>query len=137
MLYNIQNEWQIQPAVNFMKRILKEKGHVIVEVDEHKLKRSIKQNNYYRGVIVPMAAQEYGCTRPQIHEVFKKEILGYTEIRSHGRVEKVLISTTSLNTAEFEQFTEHCRIIANEWLGLNIPLPNETVDYYKKKKDDD
>ena len=133
MLYNIQNEWQIQPVINFTKRILKEKGHVIVEVDEHKLKRSIKQNNYYRGVIVTMAAEESGYTVAQMHEVFKQEVLGYIEIMSHGRVNRVLISTTTLNTAEFEHFTEHCRILANEWYGLQIPLPNETVDYYKKQ----
>jgi hypothetical protein len=35
-------------------------------------------------------------------------------------------STTRLNTLEFTDYIEKCRLWANEFLGLNIPLPGET-----------
>ena len=132
MIYTIKNEYDLQPMLNYAKRILKERHHVIIAVDETKLKRSIKQNNYYRGVIVKMSAEYTGYSTAEQHQVFQKHVLGYKELICNGRVDQVLISTTELNTTEFEHFTEHCRVLANGWYGLEIPLPNETIEYYRK-----
>lgn len=34
-------------------------------------------------------------------------------------------STTRLDTVEFTDYIEKCRLWVNEFLGLNIPLPGE------------
>ena len=34
-------------------------------------------------------------------------------------------STTRLDTSAFVEYTEKCRVWANEFLGLQIPLPGE------------
>jgi hypothetical protein len=36
-------------------------------------------------------------------------------------------STTRLGTLEFTDYTEKCRMRANEFLGLQIPLPGEVT----------
>jgi hypothetical protein len=36
-------------------------------------------------------------------------------------------STARLDTLEFIDYTEHCRLWANEFFGLNIPLPGEVA----------
>jgi hypothetical protein len=37
----------------------------------------------------------------------------------------VSTSTTRLDTLEFVEYTEKCRMWATEYFGLNIPLPGE------------
>ena len=34
---------------------------------------------------------------------------------------------TRLDTLEFTEYVEKCRVWANEFLGLNIPLPGEVA----------
>jgi hypothetical protein len=36
-------------------------------------------------------------------------------------------STARLDTIEFVEFTERCRVWANEFFGLQIPLPGEVT----------
>jgi hypothetical protein len=37
------------------------------------------------------------------------------------------ISTARLDTLEFMDYTERCRLRTNELFGLNIPLPGEVA----------
>ena len=88
-----------------------------------KHKRTNSQNQYYWGVVVKLIAQHTGHDPEQIHEALKqmfspKWYLGDKAIPT---------STTCLDTIEFVEYTERCRLWANEFLGLSVPLPGEVT----------
>lgn len=104
-----------------------------VEVSVEKLThpRSNGQNRYYFGVVVKEIAQHTGHDPEQVHELLKMKFspkwhLFYRD-ESNGMPTDISIptSTTRLDTLEFVEYTEKCRMWANEFLGLQIPLPNE------------
>ena len=128
MLYNIQNENEFRIAFNYAKRILSEKGKVIINVSSKKQQRSTYQNSYYWGVIVDLSCEVSGYSPAEQHEVFKQEILGSKEVEYNGKIHYITNSTAKLNTSQFEDFAEHCRAIAAEWYEIMIPLPNEVID---------
>lgn len=96
--------------------------------------RSGKQNRYYWGVIIKMIAEEicgYPASnedRDAIHKEMAKKFLGYAIVEKGGFTFEVIRSTTDLNTKEMEEYHEHIRRWASEYLYLYIPLPKE-VDY--------
>ena len=128
MLYNIQNENEFKTVFNYAKRILSEKGKVIINVSSKKQQRSIYQNSYYWCVIIDLSCEVSGYSQAEQHEVFKQEILGSKEVEYNGKIHYITNSTAKLNTSQFEDFAEHCRAIAAEWYEIMIPLPNEVID---------
>ena len=102
---------------------------VQVTVEKIKHSRTNSQNSYYWGVVVKLIAQHTGHDPEQIHEllkqmfspkwyVFWKDPLSDKELA-------IPTSTTRLDTLAFVEYTEKCRMWANEFLGLQIPLPGE------------
>lgn len=100
---------------------------VELTVKRHRKNRTLPQNNYYWGVVVPMVGDAIGESDLEaIHEVLKREHNYY--IKPVGKQEiRVPMSTADLNTAEFEEYLEKIRRWASEWLSLYIPLPNEVA----------
>jgi hypothetical protein len=96
---------------------------VQVTVEKIKHKRTNNQNKYYWGVVVKLIAQHTGHDPEQIHEALKqmfspKWYLGSVMVPN---------STARLDTLEFVEYTEKCRMWGSEFLNLNIPLPNEVA----------
>jgi hypothetical protein len=99
-----------------------------VELTVEKLKhqRTNSQNSYYWGCVVKLIAQHSGHDPEQIHELLKQMfspkwhypagLIGASGIPT---------STTRLDTLEFTDYIERCRAWGSEFLGLQIPLPNE------------
>jgi hypothetical protein len=89
----------------------------VVEVSVRvKGKRSNKQQNYYRGVVVidiMKAANALGneLTEDEVHEMLKKKFK--------------FKSTTDFNSSEFEDKLNEIRRWAAEFFGITIKLPNE------------
>ena len=75
--------------------------------------RSIPENNYLHGVVLPILAQHTGYTAQEMKAVLKW----------HFNIK----STSQLSTAEFEAFMSKIRMWASDPDGLNcyIPMPNE------------
>ena len=96
-----------------------------------KTKRSIKQNRYYRGVIIKMMAEEYGCFPNEMHEMMKQEFLRLEDKDINGKKYIITKSTTMLKTDEFEEHNENCRMYASINMSLYIPKPNEVPDDWK------
>lgn len=108
-----------------------------VEVTVEKIKhpRTNSQNRYYWGVVVEEIAQHTGHDPEQVHELLKQmfspkwyypvlaRMNGRTEMTDDG----IPTSTTRLDTLAFVEYTEKCRLWANEFLGLQIPLPGEVI----------
>lgn len=99
------------------------KGHFTLEVVKSKNIRSLNQNRYYWGVIVKMIADETGYMMDEVHQILKGEFLRYER---DGKT--FTRSSSALNTLEFEQYGEKCRLFAAENLGLTIPLPHEITE---------
>lgn len=100
---------------------------VEVTVEKQTHKRSNGQNRYYWGVVVQTIAEHTGLDPEEVHDALKQ----MHSPRWHMKVNhlagdlKIPTSTTRLDTLQFVEYTEKCRLWANEFLGLNIPLPGE------------
>ncbi len=88
-------------------------------------KRSLSQNNYFHGVILPLASEYTGYSVIEMKEVLRMLFLSYT-IQINGEIFKVGRSTASLSTVEFEEFNSQCRHWGDEQ-GIYIPEPNEVT----------
>lgn len=97
-----------------------------VELTVEKLKhtRTSNQNRYYHGVVVKLIAQHTGHDPEQIHEALKMMF----SPKWHLGDKVIPTSTTRLDTLEFVEYTERCRVWGSEFLGLNIPLPGEVAE---------
>jgi len=96
-----------------------------IEILPSKQKRSLNQNAYYWGVIIDLFAQNTGYTKEEAHQELAGMFLFYD---AHGK--RFVRSTTTLNTLEFEQYTEKCRNWIEENLGFHVPLPNEVTEEF-------
>lgn len=105
---------------------------VTVTVAEQKKSRSINQNNYYYGVIIPIAADEMGYHPQEAHQELGKLFLTYEKTDSNGKVSKFVRSTTDLTTVEAEEYYRQCREHISAEYSAYIPLPNE-VEYTGKE----
>ncbi len=102
-----------------------------IELTVEKLKhpRSKSQNAYYFGVVVKLIAQHTGHDPEQIHELLKQMFSPRWYYPNGGSLKTLGIptSTARLDTVEFVEYTERCRLWASEFLGLQIPLPGEVT----------
>lgn len=100
-----------------------------VEVTVEKIThpRSNQQNRYYWAVVVKEIAQHTGHDPEQVHELLKQMFSPKWYVPSAYGLDRggIPTSTTRLDTIAFVEYTEKCRIWANGFLGLQIPLPNE------------
>ena len=85
--------------------------------------RSLEENGYYWGVVIPLIGEWAGYTADETHEALKAKFLsrfdnatGLTRLRS----------TANLTTTEFEEYMSDIRQWAAEQ-GCFIPLPNEEI----------
>ncbi len=94
------------------------------EIGPIRKKRSLDENAYMWGVVIPMLAEAcgYGTTAEDyemVHEGLKEKFLRVNDGSSLPSVR----STASLNTVEFEKYMDQCRQFGDE-MGVVIPLPN-------------
>jgi hypothetical protein len=97
-------------------------------------KRSISQNGYYWGVVIPIMQNtmiDIGnlMDNEDVHLLlrakFLKEILAVDE--NTGEVCERVKSTTELSTFEFNQYITKIRMWAIDFFGVEIPEPNEQI----------
>lgn len=103
---------------------------VEVTVEKQTHKRSNSQNRYYWGIVVAEIAKHTGHDPEQIHELCKQMFSPkwYMDPRPPTRQTIAIpTSTTKLHTLQFVEYTEKCRMWANEFLGLQIPLPGDVI----------
>lgn len=102
--------------------------------------RSTKQNRYYRGCVIPILQdalkEQHGLiyASDDLHDFLKSKFNSIEICNQDGVVEKLPVSTTELNTAEFEAMMEEVRRWASDFLGVYVPLPNEQTELNFKTK---
>jgi len=122
VIYDKKDKMQL---VNYLKDI---ESPYTVEVKKHRNTRSNVQNNYYWKCIVQVLAEELGYFNDEMHDALKVkfssewEMIKYKDktIPMHN-----IISTTQMNTKEFEKYADQIRIWALSDLGIRLMLPNE------------
>jgi hypothetical protein len=104
------------------------KGVQEVTIKKFRNKRSLKENNYYWGVVVNTLANEFGYFPEEMHQVLGRMFLQYEKPnRITGEVELLAKSTTELTTLEAEEYYEKIRIWALSEYSIFIPLPNQII----------
>lgn len=100
-----------------------------VEIKRYTENRSGNQNRYYWGVVIQMFSEYSGFFPDEVHELLKNKFLKYDKaFKDTGESVTISRSTTDLDTWEFEQYLEQCRIYAATVLEIVIPLPNECME---------
>ena len=95
---------------------------VDVEIRRRKSKRSLRQNAYWWGVVIPMLAEHCGYSGEEMHDALKAKFLGREDLeRGLMRIG----STAALSAADFAALVDRVVLWAAEDLGVIIPLPNE------------
>ena len=89
-------------------------GRVEIIVKKFKKQRSIPENSYFHGVVIPLLADELGYT----HQEMKGIIKWVFKVKS----------TADLDTVAFEDLMVKVRQWASVEFKFYIPLPNE-CDY--------
>ena len=96
--------------------------NVDITVRRSQRHRTIPENRYYRGVVVPYFAEFTGYDPEEAHMALRQRFL--STVDEHGLMK--IRSTTDLTTVEFEEYMTRCRRLGDE-LGFYIPLPNEVI----------
>ncbi len=97
----------------------------VLELSKSKSKRSLSQNKYYWGVVITIFSQASGYTSNEAHQYLAGLHLSYIKEREDQPSLTFVKSTTELNTLEFEQYLEQCRLFMWHELNIKVPLPNE------------
>jgi hypothetical protein len=118
-------------------------GFYVNKIEKLYNKRSNPQNAYYWGVVCPLVRDGlmnvgYECnTVDEAHEFLKNEFIilkGKKRKRlvnkNTGELKyvKIFPSTKQLTTIEFNDYFERIIRWASEYLDVEIPYPNETID---------
>ena len=112
-----------QQIINYQRSL--SDGNYEITIKEEEKRVSVQQHRYYRGVVVPIIAEEYGeYNLEETHQFLASMFLQYTH--ENGTV--FVRSTTSLSTKEMTDYVEKCRHFASTELETYIPDPNE-VEY--------
>lgn len=107
---------------------------VNVVVNKRKKKRSNPQNAYYWGVVVPLVREGlngvgYDVSVDETHDFIKhKFALRSLVNKDTGEVLETTGSTTEMDTFDFSKFIEKIQIWSAEYLGVEIPSPNEELE---------
>lgn len=96
-------------------------------------KRSLNQNDYYKGILLPMVVKFFhdsACplSETQVDYVIKHGVDSMCDMSMpNGEIVKVPRSTTTMNTAEFALFVEKIIAWASMRYDLMLPFPNEVL----------
>jgi len=118
---------------NYMEQL--PDGRYSVEVKEAKSKRSLQQNNYRWGVVIPTIIKRFDeggqiWTPEEVNYLIKKETGMYIEYKQlpSGKFQEIVVETRGKSKATFEEFMEKVRAWAAQELLLTIPMPNEELE---------
>ena len=103
----------------------KENEELDVTVKKRERQRSLPQNSWYWGGILPVIAHETGHTVEELHEIFKRKFLPRQEIKYRGQSIFIPGSTANLTSEQFSIYIERIRTEAAD-MGIRIP---EAGDY--------
>lgn len=125
----VRNHGMIANAVKHF-----EGKEVVLVIKLRRKFRSLKQNSYYFGVIIPLAVKaisdEWGevWSKSKTHEFFKNRFLFNERVNEQtSEIIQIPKSTTDNSTIEQEEYHLKCVEFLREWFNVEVPLPNENI----------
>jgi len=95
---------------------------VQVSISVHRRQRSLSQNAYLHGVVIPLLAEHCGYELDEMKDALKWRFLRIHDDSAMPTVRR----TRDLNTAEMAEFVSQCQRLGAE-LGVYIPDPGESA----------
>lgn len=108
-------------------------GDYVITIEKAKKKRSIEQNRYYFGVVIPIVKQGlidagYRITTEGTHEFLKSEFNVVELVNEHsGEIIKTIGSTSEMTTSKMMDYFAKITEWAAEFLNVQIPQPGEQI----------
>ena len=106
-----------------------------ITVERKKRRRSLLQNAYYFGVILPLVTSGlqdagYRVTKETTHE-FLKSMFNKKELVNEqtGEILQTIGSTAQMSTSEMMDYFAEITQWSAEFLNVQIPAPNEQVKF--------
>lgn len=90
------------------KRTLKDGRYKLI-VKPMKQQRTLDQNSYYWGVVLPTIADETGHDVNELHDIFKQRFLQRKTVTFNNKDYEVTGSSTDLSTQEFSEYIERIK----------------------------
>lgn len=134
MKFSIFSNFDKQKVIDYIKDLPEGKSYT-ADVKLRREKRTIDQNSLL-WLWVNCISDETGNEKNALHEYFKAEFLGFTEIVVFGKIQKHINSTTGLDTKQFTHYLEKIKIFAASELGIVLPEPSDRYwqEFYDKYK---
>lgn len=108
-------------------------GDYVLTIEKKSKKRSLSQNAYYWGVVVPLVKKGlndvgYRMTTETTHDYLKTNF-NIIEIANeiNGEIISFIGSTTEMSTSQMMDYFAKITQWAAEYLGVQIPEPNEQL----------
>jgi hypothetical protein len=110
---------------SFLEYLKSQAGkHVEVVVQRIKKRRSKPQNDYLRGVIVRILANEWGWEEDDMHEFLLAKL---APRRKAEKGPDQIIRSSEMTTVRFNEYCEKIRRWAAIEYQMNLPEPNEVI----------
>ena len=109
-------------------------GDYILTLEKKNKKRSIFQNQFYWGVIIPLVKQGlydngYELTTELVHEYLKSNFSIKEIVNEHsGEILKLIGSTSEMTTTDMMLYFEKIMQWSAEYLNVIIPEPNSQLE---------
>lgn len=113
-------------------------GRWVATITRYKKKRSLSQNAYYYGCVIPLVRQgliDMGFEADKLnneatHELLKAKFLKEDLGNEQGEFVTVIKSTTQLSTVDFMEYIEQIYQWSSEFLGIVIAAPGEQSEMF-------
>lgn len=108
------------------------RGRYWFNVTRCRSQRTLKQNAWYWGFVLPAVSSGMGevwgqrVSSEEVHEFLKDRFLKrpFKDRRDGKTMGYTVRSTPSLNTEEFGQYLDQIIVFAADYLGVEIPVPH-------------
>ena len=132
--YITSGKLHLHSRQHFIEELRQMDGQDVQVTVKRSRTRSSQQNRYYWGGVIPVVAaglRELGVrmTAEQTHDLLKYKFLKIEYVTDDGEVIQSFGSTKHLDTADFNHFIEQVQQWAAEYLGIQIPDPNEQTNF--------
>jgi hypothetical protein len=101
----------------------------LIQATKYVRRRTLDQNSFLHGVPLKMICDHTGYDIEDIKAYLMGQAFGWEEYEIFGNPRKrPRLSTSQLNTEQFNWFLEWLEAWASQELGMTIPKPNEVIE---------
>jgi len=92
-----------------------------LSIEKQRRRRSLEQNNFYWGCIIPLIAEQVGMLDDETHRALALKFL-----KDNSKPLEIVRSTSELSKSEFVEYIFDIQVWASSFLGIeNWPDPEE------------